>query len=162
MEGIPLPTTQEEAVKIVEISQRFMPIEKLADLYVKLDEEVGKKSENDSLKTSLHMMRALMESKNVTVENKSKFFLYLALWSLVVVHAILVIGMFFAFFILPFQAEWYVAMPLNVFIWFFSTSQVDCKLTRLENYLRQQVGMKTIGGFVGAYFFKPIRNMWKE
>ena len=58
-----MPTTQEEAAKIIEISQEFMSFDKLAELYKRLDEEVGKKSDNDSLKTSLQMMRAFMEHK---------------------------------------------------------------------------------------------------
>lgn len=57
-----MPTSNSEAERIVEISLEYLPLEKLCELFVRLDEEVGQSTDNDSLKVSLHMMRALLES----------------------------------------------------------------------------------------------------
>jgi len=82
--------------------------------------------------------------------------LWISFLALVTAHAVLVMAMFAAFFILPIRKEWYEALPLMAFIWFFSTTKVPCKLTDLENLLRTKLGMKRIGGFVGHYFIKPV------
>jgi hypothetical protein len=39
---------------------------------------------------------------------------------------------------------------------------LDCPLTNLENYHRQRLGMKRIGGFMGHYFIKPGRKLWQR
>lgn len=83
--------------------------------------------------------------------------LKVCLLALVLAHMALVVGFVTSFFILPFLEPWYVALPLMTFMFFFTTSNVECKLTRLENYLRQKLGMKRIGGFVGHYVYKPIK-----
>ena len=75
---------------------------------------------------------------------------------IVTLHMILVIGIVTSFLVLPFKEPWYTALPLMVFIWFFSTSNVKCKLTMLENHIRKKIGKKRIGGFVGHYILKPI------
>ena len=156
-----MPTTQEEASKIASLSIEYFPIDKLAELFIKLDDEVGKKTNNDSLKVSLQMMRGLMESHADNIKQlPPPNWMFPAFCGLVFVHAMIVIGMAFSFLILPFLAPWYVALPLCTFIWFFSSNQIDCKLTALENNMRRQLGMKRIGGFVGHYFLKPIKKMW--
>jgi hypothetical protein len=55
-----MPTTREEADKIVEISLEYLPPEKLGDLFRRLWDEVGLKTDNSSLKTSLHMLASLV------------------------------------------------------------------------------------------------------
>jgi hypothetical protein len=81
---------------------------------------------------------------------------------LVTAHIALVIGVLAAFFVLPFYEPWYVALPLMTFIWFFSTTRVECKLTNAENELRGKLGMKKIGGFVGHYFIRPIKKIKRK
>jgi hypothetical protein len=71
---------------------------------------------------------------------------------------LLVFGMVASFFILPFMEPPWVSLPLCVFIWYFSTSRIECKLTALENNLRGRLGMKKIGGFVGHYFIRPFKK----
>jgi hypothetical protein len=57
-----MPTSNNEAENIVKISQEYIPMDKMKELFVRLDEEVGAFSNNDSLKVSLKMMRSLVEN----------------------------------------------------------------------------------------------------
>jgi len=56
-----MPTSNNEAENIVRISQEYIPLDKMKELFIRLDEEVGSISTNDSLKVSLKMMRNLVE-----------------------------------------------------------------------------------------------------
>ena len=56
-----MPTSNEEAVSIVRIMNDFLSPEDAKTITRRLDEEVGQKSDNDSLKVSLGMLRALYE-----------------------------------------------------------------------------------------------------
>jgi len=85
----------------------------------------------------------------------------LTLW--VVLHWFVVLGNFFAFFILAYQGfhpdqitPWYVSLPLCTFIAVISFSRVlDCPLTAMENKMRAQVGLPPIKAFIKHYFLKP-------
>lgn len=157
-----MPTTQDEASRIVSITQEYLPIEKMQELYTRLNVEIGKKTDNDSLKQSLAMMDQLVSSvvSNKPI-NSTWLWLWLIFYLLVFLHGFLVVGMTFSFVALPFLADWYIAIPLCTFIWFFSTSRmVDCKLTEAENYMRVLLGKKRIGGFVGNYFIRPIKKLY--
>jgi hypothetical protein len=149
-------TLHEESVSIVSLIQNFLPQEKLTELLIKLDEEIGKKSENEITKQFLSSLRLVVD-KPVP---PPPLWLWISFYSLVVLHILLVIAVVLSFFILPFLAPWYVAVPCMTFIWFFSTTRVDCQLTNLENWMRKQLGMKRIGGFVGHYFLKPAKLMY--
>lgn len=150
-----MPTTRDEAKRIVSISEEYISYDKLVQLFIRLDDEVGKKTTNDSLKQSLAMMRVLVDPPLAP----PPFWLKPALWLLVTVHYLLVIGIILSFLILPFAAPWYIALPLCAFIWFFASSRVECKLTDLENEMRRKLGMRRIGGFVGHYFIKPVKRL---
>jgi hypothetical protein len=100
----------------------------------------------------------ILAGGSMDVQVKVAFWVRPALWLLVALHTMLVFGIVASFFILPFYEPWYVALPLCTFIWFFSTSRIECKLTALENELRGRLGMKKIGGFVGHYFFRPFKR----
>lgn len=78
--------------------------------------------------------------------------------SLVAVHAIFICAIISSFFVLPFRENWYVSTPLCVWILYLVLGRVGmaCPLTEWENNLRQKLGKKRIGGFVGHYFKKPI------
>lgn len=58
-----MPTSNEEAVSIVRIMNDFLSPEDAKTITRRLDEEVGHKSDNDSLKVSLGMLRALYEDR---------------------------------------------------------------------------------------------------
>lgn len=80
-------------------------------------------------------------------------------YAVVVIHFVLLIANILAFIILPFVEPWYISIPINTFLFFFVTNPVKCKVTELENYLRQKLGMKRIGGFVSFYIVKPIKRL---
>lgn len=151
-----MPTTRDEAAKIVSISQEYLPLEKMRELFVRLDEEVGKHTDNDSLKQSLRMMRLLVDPPH----EPPPAWVSLAFYLLVFFHMAVVLGVVCSFLILPFKSDWYIALPLMTFVFFFATTRVDCQLTNLENKLRQRMGKKKIGGFVGHYFFRPAKYAW--
>jgi hypothetical protein len=54
-----MPTSNEEARKIVSIMNDFLTPENAKLITVRLDEEVGKLTDNESLQVSLSMLRAL-------------------------------------------------------------------------------------------------------
>lgn len=77
------------------------------------------------------------------------------------IHLFVVIINILAFFILPFTwliieiPFWYsvfLITPIESIIIFLSFAQFTCPSTRLENILRKQLGLPTIGGFIGYYF----------
>lgn len=78
---------------------------------------------------------------------------------LVAGHGLLVVAFALSFFLLPFGAPWYVALPLMTFMFYFTTTSVECQLTNLENYLRGRLGKRRIRGFVGHYFLRPARAL---
>lgn len=151
-----MPTTNEEATRIVSISQEYMSYDQMKDLFIRLDDEVGKLTDNSSLRTSLAMMRLLVDPPIIPPVSK---WVKPALIVLVFAHFLIVIGVTTAFFILPFKTPWYIALPLMSFIFFFSTTRVNCRCTDIENYLRKELGMKPIAAFVGHYFIKPIKQL---
>ena len=58
-----MPTSNEEAGNIVRIMNDFLSPEDAKTITRRLDQEVGQKSDNDSLKVSLGMLRALYEDE---------------------------------------------------------------------------------------------------
>jgi len=56
-----MPTSNDEAKNIVSIMNEYLTTEDAQSITRRLDEEVGQKSDNDSLKISLQMLRALYE-----------------------------------------------------------------------------------------------------
>lgn len=89
------------------------------------------------------------------MKDYKEFALITILGALVVFHVGVVVGNCIAFFTLPLIAPWYIALPLCSFIGLLSTSnELKCPLTKLENVLRKELGLKQIGGFIGHYFLK--------
>lgn len=87
----------------------------------------------------------------------------LGLMALVLFHSFIVWGNILSFFIVPFAEPWYVSIPVTSVILILTFSKViDCPLTKLENRLRKDLGMKRIGGFFGHYFLKPWRKAWQK
>ena len=56
-----MPTSNDEARNIVKIMNEYLTPENARSITRRLDEEVGQQSDNDSLKVSLQMLRALYE-----------------------------------------------------------------------------------------------------
>ena len=56
-----MPTSNDEAKNIVSIMNEYLTPEDAQSITRRLDEEVGRESDNDSLKVSLQMLRALYE-----------------------------------------------------------------------------------------------------
>lgn len=84
----------------------------------------------------------------------------LAWMLLVAVHHAVVIGNAASFFILPLCCPWYQSLPLCSMIFFLTFAPVECPLTKWENKLREKLGWKRIGGFVGHYYVKPVKMVW--
>jgi len=57
-----MPTSNTEAEQIIRISEEYLTIEQMKELFVGLDDEVGQWTDNDSLKVSLKMMRTLVDN----------------------------------------------------------------------------------------------------
>ena len=58
---IDMPTSDSEAKKIKGIIDEFLTSEQAREITKRLDEEVGKNTDNDSLKVSLEMLRRMYE-----------------------------------------------------------------------------------------------------
>jgi len=58
-----MPTSNDEARNIVRIMNDYLTPQDAQNITRRLDEEVGQKSDNDSLKVSLQMLRALYEDQ---------------------------------------------------------------------------------------------------
>jgi hypothetical protein len=149
-----MPTSNSEAGTIVKIVKDYLSIEQMTELFTKLDEEVGQKTDNMSLKTSLAMLRTLVKSPVV----KFSICWEAAFYALVFIHFVLIGCMAASFILLPFYFSLLVAVPVNVFIFTLLVSREECKLTALENYIRQKTGRKRIGGFVGHYIVKRFKK----
>jgi hypothetical protein len=83
----------------------------------------------------------------------------LVLWLVVAMHMVLLVAVIASFICLPFRADWAVAIPLMILTYNLMATRVDCPLTNLENDIRQQLGMKRIGGFVGFYITRPFKRL---
>ncbi len=150
----------EEAYKIVELIKNHTSQEKFHELTTKLN-EINTTNENTKAFIDVFTMFNKPSLALSTVPTPpAPLWLWLAFYILVVVHVGIVLAFITSFFVLPVLAPWYIAVPCMTFIWFFSTTRVDCQLTNLENYMRKRLGLKRIGGFVGHYFLRPAKVLW--
>jgi len=60
-----MPTSKSEAKKIYTIMNDFLSPSDAAKITFRLDEEVGQKTDNDSLKVSLRMLRNLYSQEGL-------------------------------------------------------------------------------------------------
>lgn len=153
-----MPTSTQEANSIVEILDEFLDSDQARELTARLEQEIGQKTENDSLKVSLEMLKALYSKKPPRIDTYKK----VALHFMIVFHTFVIMVNVLAFFILPFSYPLWVWMPLNSFILVTTFTREICPLTRVENYLRTSLGLPRIGGFIGHYFIKPVKKMVKN
>ena len=150
-----MPTSQQEAFSIVEILDEYLDEGQARELTARLEQEIGQKTDNDSLKVSLEMLKALYSKKPMRIDQLKKLLLYLV----AVFHMFVIAVNVSAFFVLPFLYPLWVWMPLNSFILTVTFTREICPLTRLENKLRTSLGMNRIGGFIGHYFLKPVKKL---
>ena len=153
-----MPTSNNEALNIVEILDEYLDEEQARELTARLEQEIGQKTENDSLKVSLETLKALYERKPKRENLCKKAILY----SIISFHMFIVVVNIMAFFILPFMYPLWMWVPVNSFILTVTFTREVCPLTRLENYLRTSLGMSRIGGFIGHYFIKPVKRAIKN
>ncbi len=153
-----MPTSTQEANSIVEILDEFLDADQARELTARLEQEIGQKTDNDSLKVSLEMLKALYSKKPPRADVYKKA----ALHFMIVFHTFVIMVNILAFFILPFTYPLWVWMPLNSFILVTTFTREICPLTRVENYLRTSLGLPRIGGFIGHYFIKPVKRMVKN
>ena len=152
-----MPTSQQEAFNIVEILDEYLDEDQARELTARLEQEIGRRTDNDSLKVSLEMLKALYEKKPKKIDYVKKALLY----STILFHAFVIVVNIAAFFILPFLYPLWVWMPVCSFILTVTFTREICPITRLENYLRTSLGLPRIGGFIGHYFIKPIKRLLK-
>jgi len=152
-----MPTSREEAHSIVEILDEYLDEGQARELTARLEQEIGQKTENDSLKVSLEMLKALYSKKPKKIDTLKKCLLYFT----ILFHAFVIVVNIAAFFILPFYYPLWIWMPLNSFILTVTFTREICPLTRLENSIRTSLGMSRIGGFLGHYFVKPVKRLLK-
>ena len=150
-----MPTSQQEAFGIVEILDEYLDEDQARELTARLEQEIGRKTDNDSLKVSLEMLKALYSKKPKRIDQLKKGLLYF----IVAFHMFVIIVNIAAFFVLPFLYPLWVWMPLNSFILTVTFTREICPLTRLENKLRTSLGMSRIGGFIGHYFVRPFKKL---
>jgi len=169
-----------EVDHIVSIVLDQVPPDVAEPLFDRLYREVGLKTDNISLSISLCMLDQALKkvknskfipfSKNDTIPAESEpinpgptedAVMPIKLRILIALHAAAVIGNAVAIIILPFLANWYVAMPLiTMIVWLLTSKVADCPLTRLENKLRRAAGLEEIRGFISYYFYRPTCRWW--
>lgn len=164
-----MPTSDLEAKKIVRIIGDYLPPDEACELSQRLDEEVGVHTTNESLKVSLKMLHNLFEQQLERPESKitNDLLMYrtilFSFYALVVFHVGVVIVNVTTFFFIPLLVDWYLMIPLMSLLMMLNFSRnIDCPLTRLENFLRVRLGRKRIGGFVGHYFIRPWKRYRKS
>ena len=90
------------------------------------------------------------------------FLIRAAFVSVVCIHMIIVLLNITAIGFLACFSPWYISAPLITFIFSLSFNHWECPLTMLENELRKDLGMRQIGGFIGHYIIKPLKEKMYE
>ena len=149
-----MPTSNEEARQIVEIINDYVSQEEAEELTARLEQEIGRGTDNESLRVSLEMLKALY----ATSSRPKQYGKRAVLSFVIALHLTVVVINCVSFFVLPFLYSPWIWVPLNSFILTVTFAPPGaCPLTRLENKLRQRLDLPRIGGFLGHYIVKPIR-----
>ena len=90
-----MPTSQQEAFSIVEILDEYLDENQARELTARLEQEIGQKTDNDSLKVSLEMLKALYSKQPKKIDYLKKGLLY----SIILFHAFVIIVNIAAFFV---------------------------------------------------------------
>ena len=158
-----MPTTKEEAVKITEIFDEYISRETAREISSRLHNEVGRDSDNHSLKVSLEMLNAIYCEEARKKFVKKNIFWHAVLYFIVILHFAILLGNLIAIFVLPFLVSWYIALPVICFIITLAFSNNPCPLTLLEDYVRwNKLGKTKIKRFIGHYIVWPLRAYLNE
>ena len=131
-----MPTSKSEAETITKIINEYLTADEAQAVMSRLNAEVGDFTDNQSLKISLQMLKAIYDPP----APKSKLTM-LALKLLIGFHMLVLAANVVAIFVLPFYAPWYVALTIITLIVNFMFSPIPCPLTRLESRLRRSLGL---------------------
>jgi hypothetical protein len=158
-----MPTTTEEASNILALAREYLSDADLRCLFTALDEAVGQTSTNDSLRQSLAMLRRAAEEVGAVREREWQrtwlIFRWAAIW---LFHSALVGANAAAFCVAPFYAPWYLAFPACFAIIWSVCSRAECPITAWENDVRRALGWPLVRGFVGHYYVRPLRRLWRR
>ena len=152
-----MPTSKAEANTIMEIIDDFLSPEQAKEITKRLEKEVGKETDNDSLKVSLKMLKSLYHDVGIRKERKQ--FLRLLLFSVIMGHAAIIILNVATLFILPFYVSWYIALPVMTLIVNLIFSPISCPLTKLESRIRRELGYPEVRFFIKHYLLDPVRKL---
>lgn len=83
--------------------------------------------------------------------------------TIVFIHAFVCLGNLLSFLILPFIEPPWISLPCCSLIFFLSfQKEIQCPLTRFENFYRKKLGMPPINRFIGHYFVSPLRKKLRK
>jgi hypothetical protein len=177
-----MPTTLQETQQIVAICARHgVSAEQLGKIAVDLDEEVGRRTDNASVRDSFKLLRSLtapspailaappeLEPAAVVLTPLDPWELWqhwlkrgvlLGLFGLLwLAHMALVAANAAALWVLIERTDWWLWLPLGFCMVTAMSTPVKCPLVRLENCLRRQLGWPEINYFVGYYLYWPARK----
>jgi hypothetical protein len=158
-----MPTTQNEAESIMTIATGYVPVEKRYELFKRLHEQVGMKTDNSSLAISLKMLfeqvEAALQRRQAHLKSPYRYCWTIAFIGVVMLHTLVVCGNLMAFFVLPVRYDPWIALPACSIIFFLILNRkLECPLTIIENCIREKIGLPPIRGFVGHYFVRPWRK----
>jgi len=77
-------------------------------------------------------------------------------------HSFLIFGNLASFVVAPFNGPWYLAFPACFAIIWVTCSPADCAITNWENTVREKLGWPRIRGFIGHYYVKPVRRLYRK
>jgi hypothetical protein len=146
-----------EMESISEILDDFLEEEQARELVSRLEQEIGQKSSDVHLRSRLRSLKSFYNKRPLKKEHLKYAILYL----IVSFHVFVICVNLTAFFVLPFLYPLWVWMPMNSFILTVTFTREVCPLTRVENHFRSSLGLNRIGGFIGHYFIKPIKRVFK-
>lgn len=83
----------------------------------------------------------------------------IALYVVIIVHHIIVLGVALACLFNLLFAPWYTGVIGCVTTIMLLTSKSECPVTTLENNIRKSLDMKTIKAFIKHYYYQPIKRI---
>jgi len=167
-----MPTTAEEVAALKGVIDIYLPQEQSRLLFGELYVRVGAKSENESVRLSLLMLREIYDgrspqeleaiftsyrSRDVSLTRR---LLWAALILVVVSHIFIIFAHLAALLILPILTPWYVALPLAGYIVNLVYLPGGCVLTKLEDAIRRKLGLPEVKKFIKHYSLIAKELAW--
>ena len=92
----------------------------------------------------------------------NKTFYRLCLSIVIVIHHLALFIILVSIPLLFINEPIWISVPLTSWVVHLGCTRVDCPLTKLENYLRRELYLPQIKGFMSHYYKKPYQNfIWK-